>query len=99
MHFAASSSPSLAVSPASTAAATDVAGVDPHDLAPTWGLFNVAFDTKLGYFPWLERPENKARLARFGKAVTGTRQWEVHADEILRGASLRAHAYKGLHSG
>ena len=88
MHFAASApaSTDLATAASPAAAPYEGARVDPHDLAPTWGLFNVAFDTKLGYFPWLGRPENKARLARFGKAVTGTRQWEVYSDEILRGA-------------
>ncbi|KAI0364842.1 S-adenosyl-L-methionine-dependent methyltransferase [Pilatotrama ljubarskyi] len=39
--------------------------------------FNLAFDTKLGFFPWLELPENRSRLERFGHAMTGTRQWET----------------------
>ncbi|KAI0666974.1 S-adenosyl-L-methionine-dependent methyltransferase [Trametes maxima] len=39
--------------------------------------FNLAFNTQLGYFPWLELPENCARLDRFGHAMTGTRQWET----------------------
>ena len=86
VHFTASASvsPSLAVSPSPAAAATDEAEVDPHDLAPTWGTFNVAFDTKLGYFPWLERPENKARLSQFGRGMTGARLWEV-AENIIGG--------------
>ncbi|OSC97043.1 S-adenosyl-L-methionine-dependent methyltransferase [Trametes coccinea BRFM310] len=39
--------------------------------------FNLAFDTQLGFFPWLELPENRSRLERFGHAMTGTRQWET----------------------
>ncbi|TFK81372.1 hypothetical protein K466DRAFT_502247 [Polyporus arcularius HHB13444] len=39
--------------------------------------FNVAFDTELPYFEWLERPGNEARLKRFGPAMTGTAAWEV----------------------
>ncbi|KAI0324800.1 S-adenosyl-L-methionine-dependent methyltransferase [Cubamyces sp. BRFM 1775] len=39
--------------------------------------FNLAFDTQLGFFPWLELPENRGRLERFGHAMTGTRQWET----------------------
>lgn len=39
--------------------------------------FNLAFNTKLGFFPWLELPENRSRLERFGHAMTGTRQWET----------------------
>ena len=38
--------------------------------------FNVAFDTKLRYFEWLEKEENAFRLTRFGKAMTGTSGWE-----------------------
>ncbi|KAJ8475167.1 hypothetical protein ONZ51_g6741 [Trametes cubensis] len=39
--------------------------------------FNLAFDTQLNFFPWLELPENRGRLERFGHAMTGTRQWET----------------------
>ncbi|KAI0644813.1 S-adenosyl-L-methionine-dependent methyltransferase [Trametes meyenii] len=39
--------------------------------------FNLAFNTNLGFFPWLELPENRSRLERFGHAMTGTRQWET----------------------
>ncbi|KAI0359496.1 S-adenosyl-L-methionine-dependent methyltransferase [Trametes cingulata] len=39
--------------------------------------FHLAFDTKLNFFPWLELPENRSRLERFGHAMTGTRQWET----------------------
>ncbi|KAI0628454.1 S-adenosyl-L-methionine-dependent methyltransferase [Trametes polyzona] len=39
--------------------------------------FNLAFDTQLNFFPWLELPENRSRLERFGHAMTGTRQWET----------------------
>ena len=38
--------------------------------------FNVAFDTRLRYFEWLEREGNAFRLQRFGKAMTGTSGWE-----------------------
>ncbi|KAI0827576.1 S-adenosyl-L-methionine-dependent methyltransferase [Trametes gibbosa] len=47
-------------------------GVGQH-IAP----FNLAFDTQLNFFPWLELPENRSRLERFGHAMTGTRQWET----------------------
>ncbi|KAH9894797.1 S-adenosyl-L-methionine-dependent methyltransferase [Cubamyces lactineus] len=39
--------------------------------------FNLAFRTELGYFDWLELPENKSRLAEFGRAMTGARAWEI----------------------
>ena len=39
--------------------------------------FNVAFNTVIPYFEWLERPGNEARLKRFGPAMTGTAAWEV----------------------
>jgi hypothetical protein len=39
--------------------------------------FNMAFDTGLRYFEWLEKEENVFRLKRFGKAMTGTEKWEV----------------------
>ena len=51
--------------------------------------FNRGLDTELGYFPWLELPENEGRLVRFGHAMVGTRQCEVE-NEILQGtASVR----------
>ncbi|KAI0762979.1 S-adenosyl-L-methionine-dependent methyltransferase [Fomes fomentarius] len=57
------------------------------DLTPKWvAPFNLAFNTKLGYFDWLELPENIGRLNRFGHAMTGTRQWETK-DGILKGFS------------
>ncbi|KAI0356395.1 S-adenosyl-L-methionine-dependent methyltransferase [Trametes cingulata] len=46
--------------------------------------FNIAFDERLDFFSWLERPENRSRLERFGHAVTGTCLWET-TDEILHG--------------
>ncbi|KAH9856853.1 S-adenosyl-L-methionine-dependent methyltransferase [Lenzites betulinus] len=49
------------------------AGGAVHYTAP----FNLAFDTQLNFFPWLELPENRNRLERFGHAMTGTRQWET----------------------
>ena len=51
----------------------------------TWvAPFNLAFNTQLGYFPWLELPGNEARFNRFGHAMTGTRQWETK-NFILQG--------------
>ncbi|KAI0653619.1 S-adenosyl-L-methionine-dependent methyltransferase [Cubamyces menziesii] len=47
--------------------------------------FNLAFDTQLTYFPWLETPGNEVRLERFGPAMTGTRQWETE-EGILQGS-------------
>ena len=46
--------------------------------------FNLAFRTELGYFDWLELPENKARLSQFGRGMTGARLWEV-AENIIGG--------------
>ncbi|RPD57857.1 S-adenosyl-L-methionine-dependent methyltransferase [Lentinus tigrinus ALCF2SS1-7] len=44
----------------------------------TWAApFNIAFNTQLGYFPWLELPGNESRLNRFGHGMTATRQWET----------------------
>ena len=39
--------------------------------------FNVAFNTDMPYFEWLEQPGNELRLKRFGPAMTGTVAWEV----------------------
>ncbi|KAM5545242.1 hypothetical protein V8D89_001353 [Ganoderma adspersum] len=47
---------------------------------------NVAFNTPLGYFPWLELPENSGRLARFGQGMVGARQFESK-NQILHGFS------------
>ncbi len=47
---------------------------------------NLAFNTQLGYFPWLELPENEGRFVRFGHAMTGTRQWEIK-NQILQGGT------------
>ena len=47
-------------------------------------VFNLAFKTQLGYFPWIELPENEGRFARFGHAMVSTRQCETK-DEILAG--------------
>ena len=68
-------------------AANGTANGDVHkalEVAHSWAPFNLAFDTKLGFFPWLELPQNKARRTRFGHAMTGTRQWETK-DGILHG--------------
>ncbi|KAM5545250.1 hypothetical protein V8D89_001361 [Ganoderma adspersum] len=45
--------------------------------------FNLAFNTQLGLFPWLELPENEGRLVRFGHAMTGTGQRETK-NQILQ---------------
>ena len=47
--------------------------------------FNLAFRTQLGYFDWMELPDNRARLSEFGRAMTGARLWEV-AENIIGGA-------------
>ncbi|KAI0339260.1 hypothetical protein BDW22DRAFT_1431862 [Trametopsis cervina] len=44
--------------------------------------FNVAFNTKMRYFEWLEKSENSFRFKRFGKAMTGTGGWEVPGSVI-----------------
>ncbi|KAI0737534.1 S-adenosyl-L-methionine-dependent methyltransferase [Daedaleopsis nitida] len=55
-----------------------------HSAAPTpyKTPFNLAFRTDLGYFEWLEQPENTARLREFGRAMTAARMWEV-AENII----------------
>lgn len=58
-------------------------GLRPGD--EMYAPFNVAFDTRLRYFEWLERKENVFRLKRFGKAMTGTEKWEVPGS-IIGGA-------------
>ncbi|KAI0737217.1 S-adenosyl-L-methionine-dependent methyltransferase [Daedaleopsis nitida] len=61
--------------------------IDTAQAATKWvAPFNLAFNTPLGYFEWLELPENTARFNRFGHAMTGTRQWETK-DGILKGFS------------
>ena len=75
----------------STTAAVKSANANGSAVTPTRtryvAPFNLAFNTQLGYFPWLELPENEGRFVRFGHAMTGTRQWEIK-DQILQGASL-----------
>ena len=46
--------------------------------------FNLAFNTKLGFFEWLELPENHRRHERFGHSMAATCQWEAQG-EILQG--------------
>ena len=60
-------------------------GGNPKD-GPPATPFNKAFGTPLPDYPWLEQPGNERRLARFGHAMTGTRQWEVE-ENVLSGAS------------
>ncbi|KAI0633823.1 S-adenosyl-L-methionine-dependent methyltransferase [Trametes polyzona] len=55
--------------------------------------FNLALRTPLGYFQWLELPENEMRLTNFGRAMTAVRAWEV-AENILD-----AYPWKDLPSG
>ncbi|PIL29529.1 hypothetical protein GSI_08337 [Ganoderma sinense ZZ0214-1] len=54
--------------------------------APSVAPFNLAFNTGLGYFSWLELPENAGRLARFARGMVGSRQFEAK-DQILQGFS------------
>ncbi|KAL7277477.1 hypothetical protein ACG7TL_008398 [Trametes sanguinea] len=42
-----------------------------------FGPFNLAYDTQMDYFSWLESPGNEFRFERFGHAMTGTREWET----------------------
>ena len=49
--------------------------------------FNLAFKTDSKYYEWLEEPGNKARLARFGHAMNGTRYWEL-AENIIHGTHM-----------
>ena len=60
-------------------------GGNPTDGQPATP-FNKAYDTALPYYPWLEQPGNESRLARFGHAMNGTRQWEVE-ENVLSGVS------------
>lgn len=62
-------------------------GAKEGQVVPWVSPFNLAFNTKLGYFEWLELPENASRFNRFGHAMTGTRQWETK-DGILQGMSM-----------
>ena len=43
---------------------------------PMYAPFNVAFQTDRPYFEWLEGEGNSGRLKRFGKAMTGTGNWD-----------------------
>ena len=46
--------------------------------------FHIAFNTELDLYPWLELPENKSRVKRFGHAMTSSRQFEMK-DDLLHG--------------
>lgn len=48
-----------------------------EDENPMHAPFNLAFNTTIPYFEWLEQPGNESRLRRFGPAMTGTAAWEV----------------------
>lgn len=56
---------------------------------PTETAFNLAFNTKLSAWQWLETPENAHRLTRFGLAMRGARQ-ATSPDAILDGRWRRA---------
>ncbi|VDC00539.1 unnamed protein product [Peniophora sp. CBMAI 1063] len=47
--------------------------------------FNLALRTRTPYWGWLELPENKHRLARFGRAMGGSAGWEGAAMDALCG--------------
>ncbi|KZV68873.1 S-adenosyl-L-methionine-dependent methyltransferase [Peniophora sp. CONT] len=47
--------------------------------------FNLAMRTQTPYWGWLELPENKHRLARFGRAMGGSAGWEGAAMDALCG--------------
>lgn len=49
--------------------------------------FNLALRTRTPYWGWLELPENKHRLARFGRAMGGSAGWEGAAMDALCGMS------------
>ena len=82
---------------------TDTYALDPHTKFSreiTKTPFSRAFSTDLGYFPWLEGAAaaaegpattgvygNRFRLARFGKAMTGTSGWETPG-AVFQGGSL-----------
>ncbi|KAI0653620.1 S-adenosyl-L-methionine-dependent methyltransferase [Cubamyces menziesii] len=59
--------------------------------------FNLAFGTKLGFFQWLELPENRHRLVRFGHAMKGTSQWETKHEFL--DAKVTAFPWKELPQG
>lgn len=51
---------------------------------------NVAFDTKLDYWSWLELPEQRMRLTRFGMAMSNRQMWDVTS--ILQGFDWKSLA-------
>lgn len=53
--------------------------------APYATTFNLALRTRTPYWGWLELPENKHRLARFGRAMGGSAGWEGAAMDALCG--------------
>lgn len=60
----------------------------PDPTHPMHAPFNLAFRTGTPYFEWLERPQNAARLRRFGRAMTGTGAWEVPG-AVIGGGYMR----------
>lgn len=50
--------------------------------------FNIALETDLSVFAWLEKPENRFRRDTFGVAMDGTRKLEV-PEAILKGTTVR----------
>ena len=62
----------------------DVTASEPAQ--PTYTTtFNLALRTQTPYWGWLELPENKHRLARFGRAMGGSAGWEGAAMDALCG--------------
>lgn len=57
--------------------------------------FNLAFRTELGYFQWLELPENTRRMTNFGRAMVAARAWEV-AENIIDGQHERIYPCLGI---
>ncbi|KAI0653621.1 S-adenosyl-L-methionine-dependent methyltransferase [Cubamyces menziesii] len=57
--------------------------INAENLGHAASPFNLAFDTKLGFFEWLELPENSRRYERFGHSMVATCQWEAQG-EILQ---------------
>ncbi|GJE83945.1 O-methyltransferase [Phanerochaete sordida] len=62
---------------------------------PTETAFNLAFNTKLSAWQWLETPENAHRLTRFGLAMRGARQ-ATSPDAILDGFGWKSLAQDAL---
>ncbi|OSC97041.1 S-adenosyl-L-methionine-dependent methyltransferase [Trametes coccinea BRFM310] len=62
---------------ADTGVQTETSEDQESGTAKFFGPFNLAYDTQMDYFSWLESPGNEFRFERFGHAMTGTREWET----------------------